>query len=182
MILTDREIQLAIANGQIEITPEPDDEAYSSTTLDLTLDAPGETWSPFNGQPIRPGVAGYKYEELSHRKTKLLSIQNYTIKKHDFLLTWTRETVHIPVNSRIAARVEGKSGLARLGLVVHLTAPTIHAGFKGQIQLEIVNLGPNEIIFDVGMPICQLIFEMTFGTPNKGYTGRYLGQGAPVSP
>src|SRR5689334_1686820 len=178
MILTDREIQLAIENHQIEITPEPDDDAYSSTTLDLTLDAPGETWNPFTGQPIRPGVPGYKYEELSHRKTKIASLQNHTIKQHEFLLAWTKETVHIPINSRIAARVEGKSGLARLGLVVHLTAPTIHAGFKGQIQLEIVNLGPNEIIYDVGMPICQLIFEMTFGTPVQGYTGRYFGQSA----
>ncbi|MGH7040391.1 MAG: dCTP deaminase [Stellaceae bacterium] len=69
--------------------------------------------------------------------------------------------------------------MARLGLIVHLTAPTIHAGFKGQIQLEMVNLGPNDIILDVGMPICQLIFEMTLGTPVQGYTGRYFGQTQP---
>jgi dCTP deaminase len=178
MILTDREIQLAIENGQIEITPKPNDEAYSSTTLDLTLAEPGETWNVYSGQPIRPGVSTYRYDALAHRKTKIPSFQNYTIKKHDFILAWTQETVHLPVNSRFAARVEGKSGLARLGLVVHLTAPTIHAGFKGQIQLEIVNLGPNEIIFDVGMPICQLIFEMTLGTPVVSYTGRYFGQSA----
>jgi dCTP deaminase len=87
----------------------------------------------------------------------------------------------LPASSRFAARIEGKSGLARLGLVVHLTAPTIHAGFKGQIQLEMVNLGPNEIILDVGMPICQLIFEMTLGTPVAGYAGRYFGQMQPRS-
>jgi dCTP deaminase len=178
MILTDREIQLAIANGQIQITPQPDDDAYSSTTLDLTLAEPGETWNVYIGQPIRPGVSGYRYEQLTHRKTKIPSLQNYTVKQHQFILAWTQETVHLPVNSRFAARVEGKSGLDRLGLLVHLTAPTIHAGFKGQIQLEIVNLGPNEIIFDVGMPICQLIFEMTLGTPVQGYTGHYFGQGA----
>ncbi|HZU88717.1 MAG TPA: hypothetical protein VE993_05615 [Stellaceae bacterium] len=79
---------------------------------------------------------------------------------------------HVPSG----ARVEGKSSLARLGLGVHLTAPTIHAGFKGQIQLEIVNFGPHEIILNVGMPICQLIFELTFGTPAKGYIGHFAAQ------
>jgi dCTP deaminase len=179
MILTDREIQLAIENGQIEITPEPDDEAYSSTSLDLTLSEPGETWNVLRGQPIRPGAVGYNYGQLAARKTKITSLHNHTINQNDFILAWTRETIYLPVTSRFAARIEGKSGLARLGLVVHLTAPTIHAGFKGQIQLEMVNLGPNEIILDVGMPICQLIFEMTLGTPVMGYTGRYFGQSQP---
>ena len=42
------------------------------------------------------------------------------------------------------------------------------------------NFGPNEIILDVGMPICQLIFEVTYGTPAKGYMGRFAGQTAGV--
>jgi dCTP deaminase len=179
MILTDREIQLAIENRHIEITPVPDDEAYSSTSLDLTLSEPGESWNVLRGQPIRPGTAGYSYGELPNRKTKIASLHNHTIRQNEFILAWTRETIHLPVTSRFAARVEGKSGLARLGLVVHLTAPTIHAGFKGQIQLEMINFGPNEIILDVGMPICQLVFEMTLGTPVQGYTGHYFGQNQP---
>ena len=63
------------------------------------------------------------------------------------MLGWTAEYVELPIDSRIAARVEGKSSLARLGLGVHITAPTIHAGFPGQIRLEIVNHGhlPNLI-------------------------------------
>jgi dCTP deaminase len=59
---------------------------------------------------------------------------------------------------------------------VHLTAPTIHCGFKGSVQLEICNSGPNEIILDAGMRICQLIFEQTMGTPDKGYKGTFFGQ------
>lgn len=94
------------------------------------------------------------------------------------LLAWTHETVVLPIASRVAARVEGKSGLARLGLIVHMTAPTIHAGFTGQIQLEMTNLGPHDIILDPGMPICQLIFEVTFGTAAKGYGGQFAGQSA----
>ena len=79
---------------------------------------------------------------------------------------------------RLAARVEGKSSLARLGLAVHVTAPTIHAGFDGHTQLEIINHGGVPIRLRTGMRIYQLIFEQTLGTPVKGYSGRFSGQGA----
>jgi len=92
------------------------------------------------------------------------------------LLAWTRESVDLPIRSKLSARVEGKSSLARLGLAVHVTAPTIHAGFKGQIQLEIINHGAKEIILRPGMRICQLIIEATLGTPEKGYSGIFSGQ------
>ena len=93
----------------------------------------------------------------------------------------------MPHRSRIAARVEGKSGLLRLGLGVHVTAPTIHAGFGfkendlrypgSPIQLEIWNVGPNLIVLDYAMKICQLIFEIVDGTPEKGYQGQFSIQG-----
>ena len=177
MILTDREIQLALFNKQIIITPEPDEDAYSSTSLDLTLDTPGEVWKSLGpGQPIRPGATGYKYDDLVIRKEKIPTLNGHSLAPHEFVLAWTKETVSLPVTSRFAARVEGKSALARLGIGIHLTAPTIHAGFTGQIQLEIVNFGVNHIILDVGMRICQLIFEITFGTPAKGYSGQFFSQ------
>ena len=56
-------------------------------------------------------------------------------------------------NGWLAARVEGKSSLARFGLLVHFTAPTIHAGFEGQIALEIMNLGPISIILTPDPPV-----------------------------
>ena len=175
MILTDREMQLALANRQIEITPSPAEDAFGSTSVDLTLDAPGEAWKQLPGQPIRPGAPGYSYGSLGGRTDRIPSLDGYTLVPGAFLLAWTRETISLPITSRLAARVEGKSSLARLGLGVHLTAPTIHAGFAGQIQLEMVNFGPHEIILNVGMPICQLILEMTFGTPAKGYAGQFAG-------
>lgn len=177
MILTDREIQSSILAGQIDIDPRPPVEAYSSTSLDLTLAEPADIWKQLGGQPIRPASKGYSFNELKHRKDRV-SLRNFEFKPGMFLLAWTKETVFLKNTSRFAARVEGKSGLARLGLGVHLTAPTIHAGFKGPIQLEMYNAGPNDIILDEGMAICQLIFEVTFGTPEKGYAGMFFGQGA----
>jgi dCTP deaminase len=94
------------------------------------------------------------------------------------VLGWTKERVHLKSSARVAARVEGKSSLARLGLAVHVTAPTIHSGFNGQIQLEIINLGPLPIRLRADMAICQLIFEQTLGFPEKGYGGQFHGQGS----
>ena len=93
-----------------------------------------------------------------------------------FILGWTAEEIELPLRSRIAARVEGKSSLARLGIGIHITAPTIHAGFPGTIQLEICNHGCLRVRLMTGMAICQLIFEQTFGTPAKGYAGQFFGQ------
>jgi dCTP deaminase len=167
MILTDREIQLALANAQIEIAPAPADEAFSSMGIDLTLDAPGEIWRRLPGQPIHPGAADYNYENLVARQNRIVSLDGYALEPAAFLLAWTRETITLPITSRLTARVEGKGSLTRLGLGVQLAAPAIHAGFKGQLQLGIVNLGPHEIILDVGMPICRLVFEIAFGIPTK---------------
>jgi dCTP deaminase len=177
VILGDREIQAFLASKQIIITPPPSANAFSSTSLDLTLDEPGEIWKNLPGQPVRPNAEGYSYKSLGSRKEKV-SLKGYQFKSGTLLLAWTKEDITLPYTSRIAARVEGKSGLARLGLLVHMTAPTIHAGFRGQIQLEMCNLGPYDIILDAGMTICQLIFEITFGTPEKGYGGQFSGQTA----
>lgn len=57
-----------------------------------------------------------------------------------------------------------------------MTAPTIHAGYNGQIRLEMVNYGASPIRLKPGMRICQLVFEVTLGTPQKGYQGQFAGQ------
>lgn len=182
MILTDREIQIFLANRQIKIKPKPDPVLYSSTSVDLTLAKQLRVWD-FNqidktrGEIITPGPK-FKYAEFREKytKKKILTKKGYVLAPNDFVLAWTHETIDLPNHSRIAARVEGKSSLARLGLAVHVTAPTIHAGFEGPLQLELCNHGPVSIRLTPGMPICQLIFEMTLGTPAKGYSGIFLRQ------
>jgi dCTP deaminase len=84
-----------------------------------------------------------------------------------FALAQTRERVELPEDSCLAARVEGRSSYARLGLVVHMTAPTIHAGFAGTIVLEMMNFGPFHLKIDPGRTrICQLIFEELGAAPS----------------
>ena len=175
MILTDREIVAALRCKHISITPTPSDDALSPTAIDLTLGDSFSVWDENPGVIIRPGVPGYSYSRLlKHQQT--FKSNTFTIKPKTLVLAWTRETVDLPVCSKIAARVEGKSSMARVGVGIHITAPTIHSGFRGQVQLEMYNFGPHEIILDAGMRICQLIFEQTLGTPEQGYGGVFLDQ------
>ena len=181
MILTDREIQAAIQNKHIIVDPVPDLDAYSSTSLDLTLSKSLRTWkTPAVGieQIICPATDGYKYTDAARElsETKEMGAEGFVVNPQVFLLGWTEENVELPIEARLAARVEGKSSLARLGIGMHITAPTINAGFKGPIQLEICNHGPFKVKLTPGMPVCQLIFEQTLGTPEKGYKGQFYAQ------
>jgi dCTP deaminase len=177
-ILTDREILQALDSGQIVIKPRPDPEtALTSTSVDLTLSRRFAVWQTVGGMEIRPGHPGYRYADYAKTQEKF-DQDSFKLESGDFVLGWTAEKLFIPVNSQLAARVEGRSNLARLGLCVHITAPTIHNGFgEDHIQLEMINFGPNTLVLDAGMRICQLIFERTVGTPDKGYEGAFSRKG-----
>lgn len=183
MILTDREIQIALERKLLFIDPPPKTEAYSSTTVDLSLD---ENLSEYIDQKggvesvIDPTHQAYDHEEVLAGLTRRITIDDggYIFRPNKLVLAWTHEYVELPSHSRVAARIEGKSSLARLGVGVHITAPIIHAGFKGQIRLEMMNNGSIPIRLKKGMRICQLCFEQTLGTPVKGYEGRFSGQSA----
>lgn len=177
MILTDREIQVAINSHQIIIDPAPKTSAYSSTSLDLGLSKSIQEWKT-TANVVCPAKKGYSFNEFAKAtsKSRQMSYYGYVLEPGGFTLGWTQESIELPVDSRIAARVEGKSSLARLGIGIHVTAPTIHAGFKGAIQLEICNHGCFRVRLVPGMPVCQVIFEQTLGTPVKGYKGQFYGQ------
>jgi dCTP deaminase len=182
MVFTDREIQSALENGQIKIEPPPTEDAYSSTSVDLTLSGFLQIWQTpsLKGveQIVCPATSGYKYSEFARQFSTTVEMhdEGYVLEPQTFVLGSTAESVDLPARSRVAARVEGKSSLARLGIGVHVTAPTIHSGFTGTIQLEICNHGPLKVRLIPGMRVCQLIFEQTLGTPEKGYLGQFHGQ------
>jgi dCTP deaminase len=175
MILTDREIGAALKHGYVKINPAPAADAFSSTSVDLRLGQGFTTWKAAAGVPISPGHQNYKYSGLVHLQENTTP-QTFTLSPQKFVLAWTQEEVEIPIHARLAARVEGKSSLARIGIGIHVTAPTVHSGFKGNIQLEMFNFGPHDVILTPGMPVCQLIFEQTLGTPEKGYKGSFYDQ------
>lgn len=210
MILSDREIQAALRRGAITITPPPPDlwaepppgqkSPWSSTTLDLRLDKELTIWkrksarSKTQLQP--PDDPSFDFEYILDKYTERSSIPEtgYALQPGAFVLGWTLERIQLPAVSRLAARVEGKSSLARLGIGVHVTAPTIHAGFGvklddpsyvgSQVRLEIFHHGEYPVKLKAGMKICQLVFEEVHGAPDKGYeySGRFAVQGAQPLP
>lgn len=181
MILTDREIKICIDRGLITIDPLPSNIAYASTSVDLTLDQIISIYKkskPGIDKSIDPTNPKFKSDEVVKELTDFQEINpevGYLLIPHVLILGWTKEYIDLK-ESRLAARVEGKSTLARLGLSVHMTSPTIHAGFDGRIRLEIVNHGEIPIRLKSDMRICQLVFEQTFGTPDRGYQGQFSGQ------
>jgi dCTP deaminase len=97
------------------------------------------------------------------------------------LLCQTEGRISLNPKSRLAARVEGRSSLARLGVMVHLTAPTIHAGFDGFITLEVINHGPFHLrLVPHKTVMCQYIFERLEQNPGKQITTAFQGQSTPV--
>lgn len=183
MILTDREIKNSLASGLIDIKPVPGPKAFQSTAVDLTLASTLRVFKagiPGLDAAIDPFRPGYNIMELLNGLTETVEIDpihGYVLAGKTLVLAWTVEAVALHEHGRVAARVEGKSSLARIGLAVHVTAPTIHAGFKApSIQLEIINHGPLPIKLRSGMPVCQLIFEQTLGMPDRAYEGQFSGQ------
>lgn len=192
MIFSDREMKILLARGQVVISPLPAIDAWTSTAVDLRLDGQLLEWVPPQPDPSTgydpcfcPTADGFNIRDTIARHTvgRDLTQKPFRLKRGEFVLGWTLEKLKLPHESRVCARVEGKSSLARLGLGIHVTAPTIHSGFGAgdplgnALQLEIWNVGPLPIELCYQMPICQLIFEEVHGTPEKGYQGQFLGQG-----
>lgn len=89
----------------------------------------------------------------------------------EFILGCTLERVNIP--HAIVARIEGKSSLARLGLMVHVTAGYIDPGFRGSVTMEMANMLRVPIIVRPGMAIAQLSFDSMSSAAAEPYQGRY---------
>jgi dCTP deaminase len=199
MILSDREIEAALEHGHITIKPRPGPELWTSTAIDLTLDGILLKWKEPKSKPtgesakllpVFPARDGFDVQAMTKDPDLAERIpipsDGYPLKPLDFVLGFTSQHIFLPHQSRIAARVEGKSSLARIGVGVHVTAPTIHAGFGFNkntpetpglpIQLEIFNLGPFIVHLDTWMPICQIILEEVREMPIKGYVGRFSSQ------
>ena len=113
MILTDREIEMGLKSGQLGIDPLPAIEAISSTSVDLTLANHGLVWDV--PDPLTVELRdGFKISSIA-KMQKQVAINPYKLEPKSLILGWTNEKIYLPVTSRLTARVEGKSSIARLG-------------------------------------------------------------------
>lgn len=189
MILSNIDIIAAIKEKRIIIDPhpcqDPSRKPYSTMAIDFHLD--NQIRLP-RGLPAAIDLTREEQSisELIKDNSSSLTITNdqpFRLQRNCFILAQTIEKISLPhdVYPCLSARVEGKSSIARCGLLIHFTSPTIHNGYYGTITLEIINHGPNVFLLTPGMPICQLIFEEIKG--NVAPTGgRFIGQCSPEGP
>ncbi len=180
MVLSDIDIRAEIAARRLKFDPpiEDPDERSDSSAVDLLLH---EELLVLPAKRI-PGVTFVPSDEAvevmslleSHGKRKSLATAPYRLGPHQLVLGKTLEYVTLP--SHLAARIEGKSSLARFGLSVHMTAPTVMAGFQGQLVLEMYNSGPFYIQLSHRMKIAQLILEPVSLPPLRDYSGQFQRQ------
>lgn len=200
MILCNVELHKALDSGRIVIEPEPKPRQpsigeshcpYDTHAVDLTL--ADEISVPITGvityDLTKPGQLAESIRRNSDTFT-ITKDQPYPLKPGKFILARTVERVELPIDHPesvaagvcLGARIEGKSSRARVGLLVHFTAPTIHPDFRGTLTLEMINLGPADILLWPGMAIAQLIVEEVKGIPFKNpssFQGQNTAAGLP---
>jgi dCTP deaminase len=179
MILSDRSILEEIATGRIEIDPF-DERCVQPSSVDLHVD---RTFRTFHN-------ARYPYIDVKKEMKGLTEVVEVTgdepfiLHPGEFVLGSTGERVRLPDD--LVARLEGKSSLGRLGLLIHSTAGYVDPGWDGYLTLELSNVANLPITIYPGMKIGQISFfrlttaaERPYGSQDRG--SKYQGQRGPTA-
>jgi len=180
MVLSDRDIRKSLSLGHIVVKPIPDlNSQLGSCSLDLRL---GNTFRVFDHSKYA-FVDPFK-KEIGDKITKEIKVKKdepFIIQPSDFVLATTIEYVEIPDD--LTGRLEGRSSIGRLGIVIHSTAAHIECGFRGNITLEIANMGKMPVALYPGMRICSVSFEELSSPAEVPYYkkkgAKYVGQKGP---
>ena len=177
-MLSDRDIKNQLAAGRIVIDPL-DETMIQPASVDVKLD---HRFAVFTNSRHAAILATNPPDDL----TETIAVpagETFILHPGDFVLASTVETLTLPED--IAARLEGKSSMGRLGLMIHSTAGFVDPGWRGQITLELSNVARIPIELSPGMKIGQLSFlflsspcDRPYGSPGLG--SRYQGQIGPT--
>ena len=166
MILPDHLIKKSLIDGELYVHPY-DADMVQPASLDVRLSDKFLVFRNHSGKII-------DVKKPTGYLTEPVETDEFYLHPGEFVLASTIEWFSIP--KHLVARVEGKSSLGRLGLLVHATAGFIDPGFKGNITLELSNLANLPIVLYSGMKIAQVSFmlmaapvENPYGTRNNKY-------------
>ncbi len=180
MVLSDQDIVKYLEAGKIRISPQPDfAEQLGSCSIDFRL---SNVFRIFEHSKY-PSIDLRAEFDLANlmRKVVIPEGEAFTIQPGDFVLAATIETLEI--SDDIMARLEGRSSLARIGIIVHSTAGLFDPGWVGTATLELGNLGRMPVMLYPGMRICAFTFEKLSSpsrVPYKQKPGnKYAGQAEP---
>lgn len=178
MILSDRTINEAIASGRIVIDPF-DPAKVQPSSVDLTLD---RFFRVFRNHTRGVIDVKERMDDLTE-EVEIPPDGVFLLHPGEFVLGSTAEHVGLPDD--LVGRIEGKSSLGRLGLLIHTTAGFVDAGFEGYLTLELSNVATLPITLYPGMKIGQISFlQMTtvadrpYGSGELG--SKYRGQQGPT--
>ena len=179
MLLSDRDIRAELATGRVVLEPL-DLEMVQPSSVDVRIDRYFRLFDNHKYPVIDPSL---EQPELT-RLVEVKPDDPFVLHPGEFVLASTYERVTLPDD--IAARLEGKSSLGRLGLLTHSTAGFIDPGFSGHVTLELSNVATLPITLWPGMKIGQLCFfrlsspaEHPYGSEGSG--SRYQGQRGPTA-
>ena len=178
MLLSDRDIKAEIASGRVVLEPY-DEGMVQPSSIDVRIDRYFRVFENHRYPHIDPAE---EQPDLT-RVVEPLPNEPFILHPGEFALASTYEVVTLPDD--VAARLEGKSSLGRLGLLTHSTAGFIDPGFSGHVTLELSNVATLPIKLWPGMKIGQLCFirlsspaEHPYGS--SLYGSRYQGQRGPT--
>jgi dCTP deaminase len=178
VLLSDRDILAEIDQGRIVVEPY-DATMIQPSSIDFRLDRYFRVFENHRYPHIDPAV---DQSDLT-REVVAEGEEPFILHPGEFVLGSTYEVVTLPDD--LAARVEGKSSLGRLGLLTHATAGFVDPGFSGHVTLELANVATLPIKLYPGMKIGQLCFfrlsspaEHPYGSAKYG--SRYQGQRGPT--
>ena len=179
MLMSDRDIRASIEAGQIGLEPL-EMSLLQPSSFDVRLDRFFRLFDNHKYAYIDPAEDQSDLTQLVEVDPK----DAFILHPGEFVLGSTYEFVTLPDN--IAARLEGKSSLGRLGLLTHSTAGFVDPGFKGHVTLELANVSNLPIKLWPGMKVGQLCFfqlsspsETPYGS--EKYNNRYQGQRGPTA-
>lgn len=174
MRLCDKDIKQYLAQGIIQITPEPKDSMISGVTVDIRL---GNKFRVFEDHAAPYIDLSGPKEEVNRAMESVMSDeielsddQAFFLHPGELALAVTLESVTLPAN--IVGWLDGRSSLARLGLMVHVTAHRIDPGWSGKIVLEFFNSGKLPLALRPNMKIGALSFEVLSDYAEKPYNAR----------
>lgn len=177
MVLSDQDIKRYLKKGKIKITPEPDLKTQlGSCSIDLRLSSVFRVFEHSRHAYIDLDTDIDLNEFM--RKVVVKDGEAFTMQPGEFVLAATMETIEL--SDDIMARLEGRSSLGRLGIIVHSTAGLFDPGWLGTATLELGNLGRMPVKLYPGMRICAFTFELLSSPAEVPYrekpSSKYVGQ------
>lgn len=181
MVLSDVDIKRYIQQGKIRISPELPADQFGSCSVDFRL---GSEFNIFEH-------SRYPFIDLKS-KTALEGIMSpvrvgpgepFILQPREFVLAITEEKLEL--DDDVLGRLEGRSSLGRIGIIVHGTAGLFDPGWSGKATLELSNLGRMPVALYPGMRICSFTFEQLSGPSSMPYRSKphnkYSGQSQPLA-